>query len=701
MKKFLKFLIISLACLFLIICVAGYVILKHVDLNPYKGIIEKKVQEATGRELKMGNIQVKPSFSPIIEVQDVSFANATWAKSPEMVKIGAIDVSVSLLPLLHNSYVINRFVIKNAEVNLEENKDGVFNWVFEVVEEEKLPEEKTSYHFSLIKEARAEEVQDDSLDKLLSSIVIKEVALENVKINYTDKKANTQSYDIKTFTLDENDDDNIDFNFNVNDGLYQGQGTVGALKLLKSQKGYPIKADVKVMGIGIVADALLFDVLGDIRFDGNVKAKGFLGKDSSYNESADISAKGDLKVIDAVVNSVSIAGNVITGTVKAKLDEKVPVVVAKLSSDKIDLASFKSKSKIALDLSLLKEARATTMVPATAIPYEALYSVKADAQLNIAKIMNNAAAVAEGLVLNAMVDSGKANVAITQGKLANGDIKLNAVLNASQKTFALNADAIKINLSDLLSALDAQSESFKFTNGSNTDLYLKLNGQGSTYAAIAESLNGQIVAIVDKSDLHLGNIGMMKGNIFSQLLNTLNITKGNDNLALNCAVVRTDIKNGLAKFPNGVVVNADKFTIIADGDINLKNDKLGFSVKPFGGKLTDTNIAKALSSLVRLTGTLQDPAVGVDTANVVKNVVGATMTGPVYLGAQMVMENDNSPCYTALKDTGYEARFPKSQNMAKSTKDDMGKVLDNSVDMVKDTAKGLFNMFSKKKADEQ
>ncbi|MBO5441863.1 MAG: hypothetical protein J6A09_04790, partial [Alphaproteobacteria bacterium] len=184
--------------------------------------------------------------------------------------------------------------------------------------------------------------------------------------------------------------------------------------------------------------------------------------------------------------------------------------------------------------------------------------------------------------------------------------------------------------------------------------------------------------------------------IVSQLFNTLNITKGNDDLNLKCAVVRADVANGLAKFPSGVVLNADKFTIVANGDVNLKNDKISFSVKPFAGKLTDTNIAKALSSLVKLTGTIQSPSIGVDSANAIKTIVGVTTTGPVYLGAQMLLENDGSPCYTALAGTGYESRFPKPENVAKTTSEDVGKILDDSVGVVKDTTKGLFNLLTGK-----
>ena len=699
MKKLLKVVLITLASLFIVICVAGYVILSYVDLNQYKGKISQIVNDATGRQLNIGEIKIKPSFSPTVELSQVTFSNAEWSKEPLMASIGAVDVSVALLPLMHKSIVIKRFMISDAVVNLEENKDGLANWVFETKEEQPKAEEKTSFNFSLISVAEAAEVNEPTGtdNNILSSIVIKEVALQNVKINYTDNTAKKQSYDIETLRLDENDDNNIDFNFKINDGLYGGSGTIGALTLLDTDKAYPVKANLEVMGIKVATDLALYHVFGDLSFEGTLGAKGFMGKDSTYNESAEIAVKGDLKEIAAVIKSVQLAGNVITGNVNAKLDGKVPAIKAKINSDKIDIASFAKPQKSAWTISLINEAKATTLVPAEVIPYDVLSLVNADADISIAKIVNGNLLLLDNLKANVKINSGMAVLRVLQGRLAKGDIKADATLAAKNKTLVLNAEMIKVNLLELMKALDAQTDTFRIVNGGIADLYVKLNGAGNTYAQVVDGLSGRIALIIDKSALHLGNIGMIKGNIITQLLNTLKITKGNDDLNLACAVVRTDIKDGLAKFPNGVVVNADKFTVVATGDVNLKNDKIGLSIKPFGGKLTDTNIAKALSSLVKVTGTLQKPTIGVDTANVVKNVVGATMTGPMYLGAQMVMENDSSPCYTALKDTGYESRFPKSDNLVKSTTDDAGKVLDDSVDMVKDTAKGLINMLSGKK----
>ena len=700
MKKLLKIVLITLVSLFIVVCVAGYIILSHVDLNKYKGTIIEMANKATGRELNIGDIKIKPSFSPTVELSQVTFSNAAWSKEPLMASIGAVDVSVALLPLIHGQYVISRFVISDAVVNLEENKDGVANWVFEPeTKTEETAAEKTSFNFNLISVAEAAEINEPkgADNNILSSIVIKEVALNNVKINYTDKTAKKQTYDIETLRLDENDDKNIDFNFKVNDGLYGGKGTIGALTLLDTDKAYPVKANLDVMGIKVGTDLALYHVLGDLSFEGNVSAKGFMGKDSTYNESADVQIKGDLKEIAAVIQSIQLAGNVITGNVSAKLDTKVPEIKANLASDKINIASFAKSQKSAWMISLVQEAQATTLVPAEVIPYETLSLVNADADINIAKIVNGSAVLLTNLKANAKVNNGAATVKVLQGQLAKGDIKADASLSAKNKTFVFNADVTKVNLLELMKALDAQTDTFRFVSGGDTDLYVKLNGTGNTYAQLVDGLSGQVALIVDKSALHLGNIGMIKGNILTQLLNTLKITKGNDDLNLACAVVRTDIKDGLAKFPNGVVVNADKFTVVATGDVNLKNDKIGLSIKPFGGKLTDTNIAKALSSLVKVTGTLQKPSIGVDSANAIKTIVGVTTTGPMYLGAQMLLENDNSPCYTALKDTGYETRFPKPDNVVSSGAQDVGQVLDDSVGMVKDTTKGLLNLLSGKK----
>lgn len=719
MKRALKIILISLVSICVLAVAAVYVLLTQIDFNAYKESIVKIVYNATGRQLTIGDIQVKPSFNPVIEVQDVTFSNAEWSKTPTMVSAQSVELGFAVIPLLHKNIEIDTFRLNDAVINLEENASGEANWEFSAdkvgaaIQKGKKAANFSLMKFELVKSAQAAVDETDtetknaepagaihndtggsSVSQLLSSLIVRHVLLSNVKINYTDKKAKQQSYDITELALDENDSGDIDFNFDVNHGLYRGSGILGSLNKLESASGYPLSGTFDVAGIHAEAAMMLYDLLTDIRFNGTVKASGFLGENSGYNEFADIMLQGDLKEIKADIKSFRIAGNEIKGTATANIAASIPTVKAKLQSGRFDLATFAKKQQAAVNFSLIKEAQATALVPADVIPYSALYGINADVNASVSRLVNGNSEIANNIVADVQVKNGTAVLKVIKGTVVDGSVTANASLNAASKSMVLQAEVQKLNMQKLLQALGKTSSSFNFINGSDTDVYVSLSGRGDTYAAVADSLDGRIVAIVDKSQVHLGNIGVMKGNVVSQLLNTLKITKGNDDLNLRCAVVRADLKNGKASFPNGVVVNADKFTIVASGDVNLRDDSVSMSVKPFAGKLTDTNIAKALSSLVKLTGTIQNPRIGVDSANAIKTIVGVTTGGPVYLGTQMLLENDGSPCYTALQGTGYESRFPKPDNVVTQTTGDVGKILDDSVGVVKDTTKGILNILS-------
>ncbi len=690
MKKAVKIIFISVIGICALAVLVGYIALTQIDFNHYKESIIKVVRNSTGRELTIGDIQVKASFNPTVELRDVTFSNAKWAKAPLMAQAESVDLGFAVIPLLRKNIVIDTFKLSNAVINLEEGAKGA-NW--EMSLPEALPEVQQTNSFSLIKSAQAAETGENDVAKMLSSLVVKQVSLENVVVNYTDKAAQTQTYNIGYLNLDENLNDGIDFKFDVNKGQYAGKGTLGALKLLNSEAGYPVQIDASVMGIQAAVNAVLFDVFGNLSFNGDIEANNFIGKNSGFNEKAKVSFKGDLKNIHADINEFVIADNMIKGTADVSLTDKIPAVKASLNAGTIDISSFETK-KTAFGISFIKSAEATTLVPAQPVPYGLLSSVNANADINVAKLTKGNAVLAENLALNAKVNNGNATVKLLKANIAGGTATAAVMLNGQAKNATLNADISKLNLLTLLKALDADSSVFNIMSGGDSDVHVKLTGRGNTYADIVSSLDGQVVAIVNKSQVHLGNISVLKGNIISQLLNTLKIAKSNDDLDLRCAVVRADLKNGKAELPNGIVLNADKFTLVANGDVNLNNDKLNISVKPFAGKLTDTNIAKALSSLVKLTGTLQNPKIGVDGANAIKTIVGVTTTGPVYLGAQMLLENDGSPCYTALQGTGYENMFPKPENVVQSTTGDVGQILDDSVGVVKDTTKGILNLLS-------
>ncbi len=688
MLKFLKIVFVTVFSLILIVAIAGFVLISQVDFNQYKGTIIKMVDKSLGRKLTLGDIKVKASFTPMIEIRDVSLSNASWAKDEKMISAKSVDVGMALIPLISKNFVISAFRVNDAVINLEETSDGKNNWTFDV-DKEALNSIKTTKNFEIIKSANA---SDDM--GFLSSVTIKEVLLNDVKINYTDKMGKKQSYNINSLKLEENKDKNIDFVFDVNGGEYKGNGVVGAMGLLSSNSGYPIDAKLNVQGIDIATKLMLYNVLDDISFKGNVNVSGFMGKNSGYDEFINVDIDGDLKKIKADIKELNIAKNVIKGELACDLSGKTPDVKGKINSDKIDIALFKKKQKIAIVDLFVKDAVASDLVSNMPVPYEYLGMVNANIDVAIAKVVNKNELVGRDLLFNINTKNGEAQFKILEGVISDGVVKGDFKLGATDKKMSADASIEGIKLVELFKALELQTEVFNIIDNSGADFYLNVSGSGDTYASLINDLNGNMSLIVNKTQMHLGNIGILKGNVISQLLNTIKVTKGNDDLDMSCAVVRADFKNGEMIFPNGIVVNADKFTIVADGDINLKNDKLNISVKPFAGRITDTNIAKALSSLVRLTGTIREPKIGIDGANAIKTIVGVTTAGPVYLGAQMLLENDGSPCYTALEGTGYESKFPKPKNVVSTTSEDVGKILNDSMGSVKDTTKNLINLLS-------
>ncbi len=698
MKKFLKFILIFVVSVCVLVIAAGYVLLTQIDFNAYKNSIVKIVYEKTGRQLTMDNIQLKPSFNPIVEVQNVTFSNATWAKSPEMVSAQSIELGFALLPLFQKKIEIDTFTVHNAVVNLEINSQGKANWEFSDMQSGELKKISSS-NWGLIGVAYAGDmtISDSQVtggEFSLSDVVVRNLLLDNVQISYTDAAQTVQNYKINNLKLTEAEQNNINFDFNVNDGLYVGTGVAGGFNKLEDVKGYPLQGQFDVMGIHTETNVLLYDLMGDIRFKGDVSARGFLGKNSGYNESVSASIDGNLKNVKTDIQSLMLAGNQIKGTVYVDLTQQIPNVNASLSSDKIDLASFIKKSQNVATFGLIKEAKATTLVPNQSIPYQYLSEINAKADLNIGLLSNGKVEFAKNLTLQLSVAQGILNAQLVSGIIFNGDATALLKVNATQKSVLFKTDIKKLDLKKVLTAVGDVSAALDLKNGGETDIMIDVTGKGDSFAEVLDTLDGRFVTIMEQSQLHIGNIGLLKGNVVSQLLDTLRITKGNDDLNLRCAVIRADLKDGLANLPNGVTVNADKFTIVATGDVNLKKDELNLSFKPFAGKLTDTNIAKVLSSLVKLTGTIQNPKIRVDSANAIKTIVGVTTTGPVYLGSQMLLENDGSPCYTALQGTGYENRFPKPENVVTQTTNDVGQIFDDSVGVVKDTTKGIIDILS-------
>ncbi|MFO1028319.1 MAG: AsmA family protein [Acetobacteraceae bacterium] len=101
------------------------------DPNSLKPRIIEAVHKATGRDLTIGgDIRLRPSLWPTVEVADVSLSNPPGFSRPQMATLKQMRLSLALLPLLSREVEIDSLTLVQPDILLERKPDGQANWQF-------------------------------------------------------------------------------------------------------------------------------------------------------------------------------------------------------------------------------------------------------------------------------------------------------------------------------------------------------------------------------------------------------------------------------------------------------------------------------------------------------------------------------------------------------------------------------------------
>ena len=705
MKRLVKFLGTAIFSLIIIIAIGGYLFARNFDLNQYKSYVESIVDKQLGRKLAInGNAAVGISLIPTLVVEDVELANASWATQPQMIKVQRLEIKLSLLPLLHKQVVIDNIELIRPEVYLETAADGKNNWDFggstQKVNVNKMPRQN---HVSLapqkqelIRQAANQTVNPAAA--VLAGFAAKNVSISGGMVQYTDAKSGkTTSVVVNAFNFAEKSmDDNITAAFDVifNGQTIKGKTTLGSLNtLLNGEAPYPFDLNASAYGINLTALGTARDLFGEPAYAADINVYNPAGNMGAPETTLAAVLKGTLKNIDAEIKALNIVDNLITGTVSANISGKVPSVVATLNSDKINLQNFNSNSNFAFELpSVIGTAEASPLVPDTAVPYDVMKQVNAKLNLSVKKLVIDPGMSADNVLVAADLQSGVLNVKPLQLNFGGGDIVGMLAVNANTKSLKLDVNSTNILLQNLHQEFQvAGPGDFGIVSGGNTDIKITLTASGSTYRQLVQSLSGQVIGIVNESVVQTGNVSFFTESFISQLLKMIPFAKSSSQkMALDCAVVRADLGGGKAVFPKGIALQSNLLKLVSNGSINLVNDKIDFDIRPFSGKIVDTNAVQALSSFIKVKGTIEDPKVTLDDKAALKSVVGVALTGPAYLSSKLI-DADPAPCYTALQGTSYQNKFPAPTAAAKAATDvynGAGDAVDDSVKAVKNTVKG-------------
>ena len=121
--------------LVVVLVIAVAVLPRVIGLNSFKPQIADAVRDATGRELRIdGDIGLAVLPGVELSLSDVALSNADWAKEPNMVTLGSVDVKLGLLSLLGGGVEVERLIIREPAVYLEQDAQGRGSWEFETAQ---------------------------------------------------------------------------------------------------------------------------------------------------------------------------------------------------------------------------------------------------------------------------------------------------------------------------------------------------------------------------------------------------------------------------------------------------------------------------------------------------------------------------------------------------------------------------------------
>ncbi len=128
--RLIKLFLVSLAAL-AVLAVLLVTALLFLDLGMFRAQIEARGTEAFDRRLTIaGPMRLKPSFQPLLVVEDVRIGNPEWASRPDFAHIRRLEIRAALWPLLRGELDVRDVIFSGADVLLEVGPGESNNFTF-------------------------------------------------------------------------------------------------------------------------------------------------------------------------------------------------------------------------------------------------------------------------------------------------------------------------------------------------------------------------------------------------------------------------------------------------------------------------------------------------------------------------------------------------------------------------------------------
>jgi hypothetical protein len=539
-----------------------------------------------------------------------------------MAEIKRFEVQVALLPLISGKIEFLRLILLEPDILVETDRAGKSNLEFE-------------------KKPVAEKPQEPPPPKgamKLPALMIRELRIVKGLVTYKDGRSG-KTYVVALENLSAavpglESPMKLEIKGAYNKEPFEVDGSLGPLAAFtKPGTPWPLNVTAKIVNAVLTIDGSIKDVKAQRGMDLKLGLKGreladfgkLAGKPVPVKGPYDISgrltdvAPKAYKVSDLKVN---LGESDLSGSMEANLAGSRPIISATLSSRKMDVRPFMGEGSgpaKPAETPAKETAKATAkrerMFPNDPLPLDGLRQVDAAVKYHAAQLLLPKLAMND-LSADLTLKDGHLVVRPLRAVVGGGALEGVVDLDSEGKVAALTT-LIKIDKLDLGKMLkDLQINE---TVEGLLDVEMDLKGRGASVAGIMGELNGKTVMVMGKGKISNKYLELLSGDLSSNIFKLLNqAQKETQQTVVNCFVSGFSIRNGRAE-TTALVFDTERMSVVGDGEIDLKTEKLNIALNPSpkesvgtgtAGKITQslTDLAKPF----RLVGTLANPSLAVD-----------------------------------------------------------------------------------------
>ena len=607
-----------------------------VDVNSFAQPLAARITAATGRAFTIGGpVALDLSLEPTLRAENVSFANAPWAKGQTMLTAKRVEAQVALLPLLHRRFEVVRVTLVDPVIALETDAQGTGNWVFQ--------------------SARTPSAAAPSAGEAVAAapaIGVGELEVRNGTLTFRDgATGKVTPVTIETLTVRSptaNAPITGEFRGSV-DGvpiaLKANLGTRAAL--VAQQWPYPVDVKGEIAGRNATLVTKLTSSPSTTRLDDLALAYG------------DLVMQGSI--------AVERGGARPRYVIDLRMPRLAPEALAVSMAATGKPAPAKAPA-----------ASSHHVVPDEPVPLAGLRNVDAQGHIAIGTL-----ALAHGQALERVdarftLQAGKLDITDLTATGLGGTLAARGVIRAGEgasSALDVHLEGRDLELRSVLTLAGARGD----VSGGKTRVTIDAKATGASAHQWLASMDGNIAVLVGPAQLRTpaGSATATLDRI-GEAVNPFRKAQGGTEL--KCAVVRLPVRDGVARVDRTIAMETSELGVSASGTIDFRNETLDLSLKPQVRQGIPINVT-GLADIVRVRGSFEQPQIAVDPVKSAETIarIGAIVgTGGWSLLGETLLATkaaSDSPCAIALGAKPAPSHEPPATAQKPALPADIGKAL--------------------------